>query len=301
MTAVRLGVLVAVAGIVLISPARGGRQRAGEDATGDHGVKAVRDFLEKAKGLVEDRELQASLLRVVDDDGKTSNARWEGSHGVNVFVILSKPMPRSPDGARTGPAAIKMVSIIAFNELLKTSTAVKKFAELGLDDSVTLKKAIARAGLTGVLKGVRHEEAVSGDFAVGYAVVDAGQVETAALDKANTSAVERAYLQCTHEKVTALIEARKTDEALALCRGLRAKRLASGDLLLATAQCLHAMGKTKDAVECIRGDLPVFVERSSASFLQRVGDTALQYGANDLARDAYRAATQKMLQPDVVQ
>jgi predicted negative regulator of RcsB-dependent stress response len=104
-----------------------------------------------------------------------------------------------------------------------------------------------------------------------------------------------------HERVVALIETRKADEALALCHALRAKRLASGDLLLATAQCLHAMGKNDEAVACIRGDFPVFVERSPASVLQQVGDMALQYGAKDLARDAYRAATEKMLEPDVVQ
>ncbi len=301
MTSARCGVLVAVAGVALTGLACGGRARAEENAAGEPGVKAVRDVLEKATGLLDDTELRAALLRAVDDDGRTSNARWEGSHGGDVFVVVSKPMPRSPGGARTGPAAVKMVSIIALNELLKTSKAVSKFADRGLDDSDILKKAIGRSGLTGVLKGVRHEEAVSGDFAVGYAVVDAEQVETAASSEANTAAVVRAYLQCMHERVLALIETKKADDALTLCRALRAKRLASGDVLLDTAHCLHAMGKNDEAVQCIRGDLPVFVERSSASFLQRVGDMALQYGAKDVARDAYRAATQKLLEPNVVE
>ena len=301
MIAFRRGVLVAVAGIALTSPAGCGRARAAEETVGEPCVKAVRDFLQNAKGLSDDKELQGAVLRAVNDDGKTPNARWEGLHGDDVFVVVSKPMPRSTGGARTGPAAVKMVSVIVFSELLKTSTAVSKFSDHGLDDSAILKKAIGRAGLTGLLQAVRHEEAVSGDFAVGYAVVDAEQVETAALNEANTAAVVRAYLQCMHERVVALIQTRKADEALALCHALRAKRLASGDLLLATAQCLHSMGKNDEAVECIRGDFPVFVERSPASFLQQVGDMALQYGAKDLARDAYRAATQKMLEPDVVQ
>ena len=301
MIAVWRGVLVVVTGIALTSPAGDGRARAGEETAGDLCVKAVRDFVETAKGLGDDKELQVAVLRAVSDDGKTPNARWEGSRGDDVFVVVAKPMPRSTGGARTGPAAVKMVSVVAFNELLRTSKAVRKFADCGLDDSDILKKAIERSGLTGVLKGVRHEEAVSGNFAVGYAVVDAEQVVAAASSEANTAAVVRAYLQCMQEKVVALIETKKADEALALCHALRAKRLASGDLLLATAQCLHAMGKNDEAVECIRGDFPVFVERSSASFLQRVGDMALQYGAKDLARDAYRAATQKMLEPDVVQ
>lgn len=300
MIAFRHGFLVAVAGIALTCPSGVGRARAGEETVGEPCVKAVRDFLENAKGLGDDKELQGAVLRAVNDDGKTPNARWEGLHGDDVFVVVSKPMPRSTGGARTGPAAVKMVSVVAFNELLKTSKAVSKFADCGLDDSDMLKKAIGRSGLTGVLKGVRHEEAVSGDFVVGYALVDAAQVRTAASAAENVTAVRRAYLQCMHYRATELINKGAFDEAVKLCEKLRSDKLASGDILLSHAKALHTADRKAEAVDCLRGDLQVYVRGCSAGFIERLGDLALEWGADDVARDAFGAGSVKMLESESV-
>lgn len=263
---------------------------------------SVKKFLESADGLQKDQGFREAMLHVVSDfSPELSKLRWEGRHRSDVFVVVVRPVPHGTDVLRTGPATLKMVNVIAFNELLKTEPFREQFEKKGLVDLDALGAATGRAGLTGVLKNVRHEQAISGEYAVAYAIVDEAQVVSAAADSANAAAVTRGYLQCMHERVLGLIEKKRFDDALALLAGLRSKHLGSEHLLLAEAECLRAAGRNEEAVGCLRRDFAMFIARSSPVFLERVGNFALECGARDLAKEAYRTASTKLLESETPQ
>jgi hypothetical protein len=294
-----VGHSVLAVAVVLVGAIRPNRAASAEAADNAIAV-AVCGFLGTAKGLEENKDLRGVISGAIEGEPGVPRGRWEGVNGGDVFVVVAKPVPKSPKATGAVPAMIKVVNVVAFNELLKTAVAVECFSGNGLEDRDILLKAIGRAGFTGVLKGVRHEEAVSGDYVVGYAVVDAAQLRTAASAAENVTAVRRAYLQCMHDKATELINKGAFDEAIKLCEKLRSDRLASGDILLSHAKALHAADRKAEAVDCLRCDLQVYVRGCSAGFLERLGDLALEWGADDVARDAFRAASVKMLESESV-
>ncbi len=229
-------------------------------------------------------------------------ARWSGRDDSTLFGLAAKRLPEGEAGRRSVPALLELTHMLAVQELLRGKSLLDQYAENDLTDSTTLGRAVVEAAgslrVTGSVEGIRHGAAVEDDFAAAYVVADAGKLKSHLLAPAELEKVRTAYRDVMHRQARDLMARGNWKDAILLWPHLHARELVSQALYLDAARCFAELGQADDAVRVLTEALRTFGETGTPEFFEKAGDVALQFeqkGAQQLAEQAYRAASQKLL------
>jgi len=242
------------------------------------------------------RDAMQTVLR--QHPGET---RWSGRDGPTLFAIAAKNLPQGEAKQRAVPALLRLVHMLAVHELLKAKSLLDCYAATGLDDATTLRNAVEEAAgkmeVTGEVKGLVHQAAIEGDFAVGYVMADESALTAHLLKPAELEIVQRSYRDVMHRQAGELMDQSNWKDALLLWEHLHKRKLVSQNLYLDAARCFKELGQHEDAIRVLAEALESLGGEATCTFLEKAGDIALSMetdAAEEVAVRAYEMACEKI-------
>lgn len=268
------------------------------DANSDAGSKRAGAYLARADVPEPVRSAMLTVLRQ-----HPTQTRWSGRSGAMLFAVAAKSLPGGQIRQRAVPALLELTHMLAVHEVLKAKSLLDRYAATGLTDATTLREAVDEAAgqlrVSGEVKGVIHQTAVEGDFAVGYVIAEESALTAYLLQPVELEKVQVAYRDVMHRQARELMERSNWEDALLLWQHLHERKLVSQKLYLDAAGCFRQLGQDEDAVRVLTEAIDAFGQEGSPEFFEQAGDMALAIEtepAEALAEKAYRIASERLFE-----
>ncbi len=219
---------------------------------------------------------------------------WNGRVPCVDYILGAEP-------AVAVPPLLELTQMRAAQEMLKAKVLLDRYAEAGLTDATTLSEAIENAAgklqVVGAAKGVTHQAAVRGDYAVAYVMAEESAIAAHLLSPAALDEVRAAYRDAMHRQARELMQRSDWKNALLLWQHLHKRKLVSQQLYLDAARCFQQLGEEQDALRVLTEAVEAFSKASAPDFFEQAGDVAalMKSGqAQELAEKAYRMASEQL-------
>jgi len=218
-----------------------------DEGDGVNARKAAASLLTRAEIAPKVLDAIETVLRQYPDQD-----RWSGRSDRKIFGIATKTLPKSPDAQqRIQPALMELVRSLAIHEMITARTLLNQFADHGLTDATSLKKAVQKLAsgldLRGNVGGLEAIASVEHDFVIGYAVVDIEKISGVLLAPKNVEDVRLAYRDVLHAQARKLMGRQQWSDALLIWKHLHVRELVSPALYLDAARCLKELDVTVHA------------------------------------------------------
>lgn len=218
--------------------------------------------------------------------------RWSGSANGKIFaVVLVKSNPQGPARQAIRLAAQRRSHMLAVNEMLQAKSLLDAFASNGLEDAVTLRKAVLKAGLrfegaasqneydTLQVKGsgrlLRSASKIFDESVASYVLANASELVTHLTKPPQLERVKAAYREVMHTEARRLMQLQQWEEALELWHHLHSRELVSPSLYVDAATCFHHREEDAESLRLLDEAFQVYRESGSMDFFERVGDLAM--------------------------
>lgn len=230
-----------------------------------------------------------------------AQTRWAGRAGASLFGVAVKPLPSGDNRQRAVPALLELCQMLAVQEMLKAKVLLDRYAEAGLTDATTLALAVENASgrlqVVGTAKGVTHQAAAHGEYAVAYVMADESALVAHLLTPAALDVVRAAYRDVMHRQARELMQRSDWRNALLLWQHLHQQKLVSQQLYLDAARCFQRLGEEQDSLRVLAEAMDAFSNAPAPDFFEQAGDVALMMKsqrAQELAERAYRTASEQL-------
>lgn len=238
--------------------------------------------------------------------------RWSGQIEDQLFAVVAiESDPKGPARQAIRLAGQRRAHMLAVNDILLTKSLLDAFAKQGLDDAVTLRKAVTRAELHFGAAPDRQNANVSSLNASGrmlesksklfdgeviaYVLANQSDLITHLTQNPQLESVRTSYRKVMHAEARRLMELKQWKDALDLWHHLHSRKLVSPQLYVDAATCFHYRDQNDDALKLLNESFATYQDSDSLDFFEKVGDLAVEIGGSEaetLAVSAYNRAQQ---------
>ena len=236
--------------------------------------------------------------------------RWSGLVEGQLFsVVALESDPKGPARQAIRLAAQRRAHMMAVHDILLTKSLLDAFVRQGLDDAVTLKKAVTQAELRiAVTSNGQDAKATSRDGTgrmlesgsktfdgqvAAYVLANQSDLITRLTQKPQLETVRTSYRRVMHGEARRLMELKQWKDALELWHHLHSRKLVSPQLYVDAATCFHQRNQDDDALTLLHESFAAYQSSGSLDFFEKVGDLAMEIGGpngDGLAVSAYNRA-----------
>ena len=193
--------------------------------------------------------IKDAMIRLPEAD------RWSGVDEKQIFGLTVVPFTdRDLEDGDVGMFR-KTAELLAMKEMLFAKVLLDKYAATGLNDSGTLREAVANANESFFVQSKItydvNETRIKGNRIVGIVVADRDKVVAIMTEQARIDDVRSAYRNVAHRQAKRLIAADKFEESLTRFMELRLAKLLERDQLFDVLRCFVGLDKPTEAEKII--------------------------------------------------